>query len=53
MRPLTWYDRVGYRCVWCQRISYHPEDVRASYCPCCGSADGLLPKDCEHRRGRP
>jgi hypothetical protein len=50
MRSLDWYDKVGYRCVRCQRITYHPDDVRQRYCPCCGSADGLLPKDCEHTR---
>jgi hypothetical protein len=45
-------DRNSYRCGWCHRVTYNPEDVMASYCSCCGSADGLLPKDCEHTRGR-
>ena len=39
-----------WHCPWCMRSTHHPDDVRNRYCPCCGSADGLLPKDCEHRR---
>lgn len=41
---------ASYRCERCQRTMYHPDDVANRYCPCCGSADGLLPKDCEHTR---
>ena len=36
----------GYRCWLCQRVSYHPEDERQQYCPCCGGPG--LPKLCEH-----
>lgn len=39
---------ASYTCVFCQRKTYHHEDIRQRYCPCCGSADGLLPKGCAH-----
>jgi hypothetical protein len=41
---------ASYICPLCGRMSYHPKDVENRYCSCCGSADGLLPKDCQHRR---
>jgi hypothetical protein len=47
---LATIDRNSYVCGMCGRRTFHPDDVVASYCPCCGSADGTLPKECEHRR---
>lgn len=42
----------SYRCGLCQRVSHNPNDLAERYCSCCGSEDGLLPKDCEHVRAR-
>lgn len=53
-QPTPGGDQPGGRpsrtCGWCRRVSYHPDDVVNGFCPCCGSADETLPKDCEHRR---
>ena len=39
---------VAYECAICRRTTTNPEDVRNSYCPCCGSA--AMPRQCEHPR---
>jgi hypothetical protein len=46
--PVEQTDIPRYRCDWCGRVTYLLADVEHEYCSCCGSADGLLPKDCEH-----
>lgn len=43
--PLSWTE-TRWRCPRCRRTTYHPQDVAHHYCACCGSEDGLLPKDC-------
>lgn len=47
---LATIERNSYVCGLCGRRTFHPDDVVASYCSCCGSAGPELPKDCEHRR---
>lgn len=42
-------ERNSYLCGLCGRRTFHANDVVNGYCPCCGSADGSLPKTCEHR----
>lgn len=42
--------RPQFTCPLCQGVTYHPRDVAAAYCPCCGGP--FLPRDCEHRRER-
>lgn len=37
----------AYTCPHCYRATYHTDDIRHAYCPCCGSVDA--PKLCEHQ----
>jgi hypothetical protein len=38
----------SYRCPWCLRDTYNPNDIEHKFCPCCGD-DELSRRDCEHR----
>jgi hypothetical protein len=42
---------MGYRCPWCLRDTYNPNDIEHSFCPCCGD-ETLSKRDCEHRTGK-
>ena len=44
----TYPPYPGYTCGFCGRTTYLEADIRNHYCPCCGSADGMLPRVCEH-----